>query len=143
MSNSSAKPKVLFWIISIIALIWNIMGVLAYLGQAYITEDAKALLSESDQAYYNNVPAWITAAFAIAVFSGTLGCIGLLIRKKWATTLLILSFITVIIQSVYSFFIQNYVEVTGDKAIMQFVIIVIAIFLVWFSKDAAKKEILS
>ena len=91
MTKTSTKPTLIYWIIAVIAVLWNIMGVVAYLKQAYLTEEALAKLPEADQMYYTNVPAWVTAAFAIAVFSGTFGCIALLLRKKLATILLIIS----------------------------------------------------
>jgi len=141
--TTSTKPSTSFWIISILALIWNIMGVVAYLGQAYITDEALALLPEADQAYYNNVPAWVTAAFAIAVFSGFIGTVVLLMKKKFATSLFIVSFLAVITQSIYNLFIQNYADVIGVKMIMPLVIIVIALFLVWYSKNETKKGILT
>ena len=80
--NSTNKPPVWFWIVSVVALIWNGMGVMAYLGQAYMSDDALAALPEAEQALYANVPAWATAAFAIAVWGGLLGCLALLLRKK-------------------------------------------------------------
>lgn len=144
MTNlSKSKPKLSFWIISGIVLVWNLLGVFAYLRQAYLTDEAKAMLPESEQAYYNNVPMWVTAAFAIAVFAGTLGCLGLLLRKKWANPIFIISFISVIVQFVYTFFIQKFVVISINNAIMPLLVIVIAAFLVWFSKDAIKKQLLN
>ncbi len=64
MTNSSIKPPIWFWIISVLALIWNILGVSAYLAQAYMTDETLAALPEADQAIYANLPAWYTAAFA-------------------------------------------------------------------------------
>jgi len=136
MTNSTNKPNTTFWIISIVALLWNIMGVVAYLGQAYMTDEALALLPEADQAFYNNVPAWVTAAFAIAVFAATFGCLALILRKKWATSLFTLSLIAVLVQFVYNFFIQKYMEVSGTRMIMPIVVIGIALFLVWYSKKS-------
>jgi len=143
MSNSTHKPTTLFWIISVIALIWNIMGVLAYLGQAYMTEEVLNTLSEPEKLYHTNVAAWATAAYAIAVFGGALGCLFLLIRKKWANFLFILSLIGVLVQATYNFFIQEFMQVEPKQMVWSLVIIVIAIFLVWFSKDADKKGWLS
>ena len=82
--TATNKPKTAFWIIAVIALIWNLMGVMAYLGQAYMTDETKALLPEAEKALYNNVPIWVTAAFAIAVFGGVLASIALLMRKQIA-----------------------------------------------------------
>src|SRR5210317_1934898 len=139
MTSSNNKPSMSFWIISVAALLWNIMGVLAYLGQAFMTEEALALLPEAEQNFYNNLPAWVTAAFAIAVFAGALGCLGLLLRKKWAGSLFVLSFLAVIVQFVYNFFLQEYMPVDGTSMIWSFVVIVIAIFLIGFSRKSASK----
>ena len=85
MSGSSNKPEITFWIIGIIALIWNILGVVAYLMQAYMTQEDLLALPLEEQALYLDIPAWVTAAFALAVFGGLLGCLLLLLRKKLAT----------------------------------------------------------
>lgn len=142
MTNTN-KPGIAFWIIGILALIWNFLGVFAYLGQAYITEEALALLPQGDQDYINNSPAWVTAAFAIAVFAGAFGCIALLLSKKLANTLFTLSFLAILAQQVYNFFIQDFVAISGDKSIMPIMIIVIGAFLVWYSKNQTAKGVLS
>lgn len=140
--NSSTKPNTTFWIVSVIALIWNVMGVMAYLGQVYMDEASLQAMTAEDQAYYTNVPAWVTAAFAIAVFSGALGSIALLVRKKVAHTLFIISLIAVLAQSTYSFFMQDDIQLTGTRMIWPLLIIAIAFYLVYFSKKGVQKGIL-
>lgn len=139
MNDSANKPTTAFWIISVFALLWNIMGVVAYLGQAYMTEEVLKALPEGEQAYYNNAPAWVTAAFAIAVFAGVFGCIGLLMRKKWATILFVISLISVIAQFTYNFLIQTDMEVKTIHMIWSFVVIIIAILLIFLSRKSAKE----
>lgn len=119
------------------------MGVVAYLGQAYMTDEILNKLPEADQEWYNNVPAWVTAAFAIAVFAGFIACIGLLLRKKWAVSLFVLSFIGVLVQQIYNFFIQDFVELTGQRLYMPIIVVIIAGFLMWYSKGLKEKGILS
>ena len=119
------------------------MGVIAYLGQAYMTPEILAALPEADQAYYNNMPAWATAAFALGVFGGALGSLALLLKKKWATALFTLSLVAVLVNFVYNFIIQNDMEVTGTKMIMPVLVIGIAVFLVWYSKKATANSWLS
>jgi hypothetical protein len=138
--NSTNKPPVWFWIVSVVALIWNGMGVMAYLGQAYMSDDALAALPEAEQALYANVPAWATAAFAIAVWGGLLGCLALLLRKKWAKPVLLLSLIGIVVQMIYNLFLSEAMDVYGPGgAIMPIMVIVIGIFLVWFSKKSASE----
>jgi len=135
MTDSKNKPNALFWIIAVIALIWNGMGVMAYLTRAFITDEMIATLPKEQQAEFLVVlPSWVTAAFAIAVFSGFLGTICLLLKKKFAATLFLLSAVAAITQHIYLF-----MNVEISSLVMPIMIILECIFLVWYSKDAAKK----
>ena len=140
--NTITKPTPLYWLISIVALFWNLMGIIAYLGQAYISDDALKMLPEENQLYFSNVPAWVTAAFAVAVFGGFLGAIGLIIRKKWAYFLFVISFLALAAQHVYNFFIQNYIEMTGSQMILPIVTFIVALFLIYFSKQKSQQGVL-
>ena len=132
---TNTKPPVWFWIIAVVALLWNALGVMAYLTHAFITDDMIAALPEEQQAeFLVEHPTWYTAAFALAVFCGALGCLALLIRKKWAFMLFVISFITATIQQVY---IMTTVE--GASPVMPIMVIVVCAFLVWLSKMATAK----
>lgn len=139
-AKSMEKPPVWFWIISVVALLWNLMGVLAYLQQAFMTEEALAALSEPERLLLETRPAWATAAFALAVWGGLLGCIALLLRKKWARPVLVISLIGILVQMVHSFFISNNLEVYGPGEIsMPILIILIGVGLVFFARIATRK----
>ncbi len=132
MSNSSSnKPPIWFWIISVIALVWNGMGVKAYLDQAYNTETYRAMYTPEQIEIDSNAPAWITAAFAIAVFAGALAAIGLLLRKSWSVKLWLLSLLAVIIQMGYTL-INGY----ASSMVMTIMIIVFAFLFVWFARKS-------
>ena len=141
MTNSSIKPPVWFWIISVFALLWNAMGVNKYLQQAYRTDDFKAIYNTPELLeIVDNSPAWVTAAFAIAVFAGVLGCIALLLRKSWAKSLFILSLIGIVVQMTYNLFISKAIEVEGYGAIIiAIVVMLFGLFLLWFSKKSIAK----
>jgi len=133
MSNTN-KPNTIFWVIVIVALLWNILGVGAYLAQAYMPEDALELLSQGEQDYYISYPAWATASYAIGVFGGLLGCIALLMRKKIAVLLFTLSLIGVLGQQIYNFFLQDYISLSSTNLIGPLAIIIICFFLMWYAK---------
>ena len=144
MTNSTNKPNVGFWIIGMVALIWNLMGGMAYIGQAFMTDEMLAALPENEQALYTNIPAWVTAAFAIAVFGGALASILLLIRKKMASMVFVISLIAILVQMTYNIILSDASEVYGPGGIiMPIMVILIGFFLVWYSKDATKKGWLS
>jgi len=132
-SNSVSK-----WhkVIAIMAIIWNLLGVGAYLKKAYTTDETIMLLPEAERALYLNIPAWYTAAFAIAVFAGFVGSILLLMNKKIASNLLTLSLLGVFVQMYFHFFLSNAMDVYGlGSAVMPVLVIVIAVFLVWHVRN--------
>ena len=141
MTDSKNKPTAIFWVVGIIALIWNAMGVDAYIQQAYNTERHQAMYPDPKQLeIVNNLPTWLTAVFAIAVFSGVLGCIFLLLRKNIANFLFKLSLLAVIIQTIYNLFMNEGKEFYGSfEYSMLLMIPVFALFLVWYTKKATTK----
>jgi len=134
MTNSKVKPPVWFWIVSVIAFIWNGLGVDGFLGQAYNTERYQSSFTPEQLEIAANAPSWTMRAFAVAVFAGVIGSIALLIRKKWAFSFYLISLIAVIAQMGY-FLINGHYDNIG----MTISIIVFAMFLLWFSKKAIAK----
>mgnify|MGYP005995487303 CR=1 FL=1 len=139
MTTNSNKPSVLFWIVGVIALIWNGLGVMAYLGKAFITEEMIAELPVEQQAeFLVEQPAWVTGAFAIAVFAGVLASILFLMKKKLAYPLFIASAVAAIAQHAYLF-----MNVEMTSMVMPIMVIVVCVFLVLYSKKCTDDGILS
>lgn len=137
--DKNGAPKY-FMIVSGIALLWNLMGVMAYVMQMTMTQDALAAMSEAERMLYSNQPAWATAAFAIAVNGGALGCLLLLLKKSLAVLVLIVSLLGVAIQMFYNFFIADTMAVYGPGSIiMPIAVLMFSVFLIWFSMDARNK----
>ncbi|MDV7138869.1 hypothetical protein R3X28_08275 [Maribacter sp. TH_r10] len=139
--KNKVKVPVWYWIVSILALIWNLIGAMAYLGQAFITDEIKATMPVEQVTLLENTPAWVTAAFAFAVWGGVLGCIALLLRKKWAKPVLVISLVGLLVQLGYSFFMTNALEVYGPAQgmVMPIVLLLIGVGLVLFANSARKK----
>lgn len=140
-TETKVKPPTWFWIVSILALLWNLVGAMAYVGQAYMSAEDLAALSEAERTLFETQPAWVTGAFAVAVWGGTLGCIFLLLRKKWAKPIFVISLIAIIAQMSYSFFMSNSLEVYGPGAmVMPIMILIIGIALILFSNKGISKQ---
>lgn len=138
--SSLNKPTAGYWVISIIALIWNAMGVSAYLRQAYQTDSFKAMNTPEQLEIINRLPSWYTAVFAAAVFASLLGCIFLLLRKEFAVTLFKVGLLAVIIQTIYNLFMNEGRDNYGPfEYSMLLMIPITSIFLVWFSKNVSAK----
>ena len=137
--NLNTKIPVWYWIAAVLALIWNGLGIMNYIGRAYITDEMIAALPVEQQAeFLVEHPTWYTAAFAIAVFAGFLGAISLLIKKKWAYMLFFVSAIAAIAQHIYIF-----MNVEALSYIMPIMVIVVCIALIYLAKHAIKKSWIS
>jgi hypothetical protein len=126
-----------FTTIAIVALLWNLLGCLAFASDLQLSPKDIAKLSPGQQALYNARPSWAVAATALAVLGGTIGCLGLLIRKKWAFVLLSLSLIGILLQDFGLFALVNGATLAGSVAVLlQSFVLVIAIVLIWLSRFA-------
>jgi hypothetical protein len=135
---TTTKPPIWYWIVGVVALIWNAMGVNAYLQQAYNTESYRAMYSKEQLEIAANLPSFVTAAFALAVFGGALASLLLLFRKKLAVMLFYVSLIAVVVQMGY-LLINGY----ASSIPMTIMIILFAVVLAWFSKYSATKGYLN
>lgn len=142
MNSSNIKPSTRYWLVVILSLLWYAVGVFNYLAQAYMTDETLISFPDEVQLYYTNLPAWVTAAFALAVFGGLLGSVGLLLRKKWASFLFLGSFFAAVAQQFHSFFIQDFIEITNEQAIMPSLILIIALYMIYYSRKSETEGLL-
>ncbi len=131
------KPPIWFWVVAALGLVWNVMGVAAFIMQ--MTQDLAAL-PEPQRIFYETTPMWATVAFAIAVFGGVLGCLALLLRKSWALTMLLVCLAGIIVQITHSLVVSNGIEVFGEEGIaLPVATFSIALLLIWFASYSKKR----
>jgi hypothetical protein len=134
------KAPLWFRLLAVLGVAWNAIGVFMYLQKMGMLGDPLVGVSEAQRALAQSAPAWVTGAFAVAVFAGLLGTLALVVLKRWATMLLILSLVGVLVQMGWIVGISNAVAVEGSQAIlMPVVITVIAVLLVWLANIGAKR----
>jgi hypothetical protein len=128
-----------FWAIGAVALIWNVMGVINYIWQ--MNADALASFPESHRAIIEGRPAWATGGFAVAVFGGALGCLLLLLRKSAAYYLFVASLLGVIVTMIHTLGIaSSTIDFSPFEILMMILMpLVVAVFLIWYSKQAGSK----
>ncbi len=125
-----------FWVMATFMLIWNVMGCINFMVQ--MNPEMVASYREVEQAIISDRPAWATIAFAIAVFGGALGCLLLLLRKSAAYYIFIVSFLGVMVTMAHTLGLG--VEFgLGEIFGILFMPVAVAVFLIWYSKQAEKK----
>lgn len=125
-----------FWVVGAVALIWNVLGVINFFVQ--MNANSLAAYREAERAIIEGRPAWATGAFALAVFGGTLGSLLLLLRKSAAFYLFIASLLGVIVTMIHTLGVG--VDF-GPGEILGIILmpLVVAAFLIWYSKRAKAK----
>ena len=125
-----------FWVISVFMLVWNIMGCINFFVQ--MNPDIVSSYRETEQAIIQGRPIWATVAFAMAVFGGALGCLLLLVKKSIAFYLFIASFLGVVVTMAHTLSIG--IEFgTGEIIGIIIIPLVVAVFLIWYSKYVQNK----
>jgi hypothetical protein len=140
----SARAPAHLWIVGILAVLWNAFGCFDYFMTNTRNETYLAQFTTEQMAYFDSLPAWLTAFWAIGVWGGLAGALLLLIRSRYSVWAFALSLIGAVIAMGYQQFATTIPESmkSGAMAIMPWVIIVIAAFLLWYSWDAGKKGVL-
>jgi hypothetical protein len=134
-NNMTQRLPLWFWIAASAALLWNLLGVAAYLAEAYGMAQ-----SDAHRALINARPAWATGAYAVAVFAGTLGCLALLIRHRWAFTLILTSFAALLVQQVWNFTGSGAAVATEPSSLVfAGAVVLVSLGLVVFARAAIRK----
>jgi hypothetical protein len=134
------KPTTTFWIFGGAALVWNLIGLVAYISSVTMSPEALAKMTAEAQAFYSGIPKWATAAFALAVNAGVLGSLFLLLRKSWAVPLFALSLVAVIVQNVDAFVLRNAYSLSGiNGVILPALVFIVAVLLLIYSRNVKER----
>ena len=143
-TTTGTKRSVGYWIVAIFALVWNLIGVAFWYMQISMTPDRLASMSEPERQIYEATPSWINIAFAVAVFGGVLGALGLLMKKRWAGTMFLLSLLSLLVQMIGAYVVTPAWAVYGPAGlVMPAMFILIALFLLWYANKAKARGWLS
>lgn len=139
VAQPAALPK-WYWAVAVVALLWALAGCSAYVMQVGMTADELAQLPQAQQDIWTAMPAWATAAYAIAVWAGLGGAVGLLLRKRWAQPLYLLSLAAVVAQFGWTFLATDIMTTVGPSSVgFPLLIFVAGLALLWFAGHARNR----
>ena len=138
--SSSNSPPVWFRVVSVVALLWYLMDLSAFFMRLFMTEEGINSMPENQQHLYRDMPLWVSIVFACEVFGGLLGSVALLLRKKWALPLFVISILGTLAQTTNIWFLTDAISAVGAPAIvMPLVAIVIGVALIFLSRFAISR----
>lgn len=134
----NAPPK---WLkpVAVAALLWNLLGLAAFSMDLSLSAADIAKLPAAQQELYASRPAWAVAATALAVIAGSLGSLGLLLRRRWAFPVLAASLLGILLQDLSLFVLTDGARLGGPAVtVTQAVVLAVGIALVLLSRKGVK-----
>ena len=139
-ADSKITPPTSFWLITIVMLIWNVMGSVNLFWQLSMSADVLASFPETHRAIIIDRPLWATMGFAVGVLGGALGCILLMLKKSAARIVFIVSLLGIVVTMVHTISVAS--SVIGFTLVEMFMMIIspvlVAAFLIWYASIADK-----
>jgi hypothetical protein len=132
------------WLIGIIGLLWNAMGVVSFVLTQMNVEAVMSRFPPQQREYFESFPLWADAFWAIGVVGGATGCLLLLLENRLAFHVLLASVIGAMVSSLGGLFLLGGMEVMGGTSELGFTVfpIFFAAFLAYYARAMSKKGVL-
>ncbi len=124
-----------------LGLAWNIFGVVQFLGSLSATPESLAAtgLTPEQAAIMLGYPVWMTAAFAVGVLGGLVGCVLLLLKKRISVPVFVISLIGYIVFYVGDLTEGVFAAIGASQVAILSSVVIIAAALLWLSRHFAQK----
>ena len=133
------NPPPWYWVAAIGALLFESLGCFFYLAEVRLTPEQIAMMPLDQAALLSARPAWYYAAFGVAVWVGLVGTLGLLLRRRWAAPMLLISLVAVAVQFSAVFIVPAMRTVTSDALIGPVVVFVLCYGIYMLARLAKRR----
>lgn len=139
------KPSWLFWVIALLALLWNAFGVFDYWMTSTGNEEYLKEYDPKMIEWILGFPAWRKILWMASVAAGLIGAVALVLRKRVASLLFLFNFVTLLAGFVgHDILMANGIEMYGPLGLgMSMVIVAVSGFFWWWANRAATRGVLS
>jgi len=139
-----SQTKWHFWVIGVVALVWNAVGALDYLMTQTQNESYMSGFTPVQLEFFYGLPAWTIAAWAIGVWGGVVGAILLLLKRRAAIWAFAASIAGIVVTNFQNYALANGMEVAGDAFSLGLsaAIFVIAIALFLYARAMHQRGVL-
>jgi len=126
-----------YWLVAVAALLFEGAGAVLFVNSLTIDP---ATLPLDQRVVYNSTPQWMTIAWAIAIGAGLLGAISLLLRRRFAEPLLLVSLLAVAAQFAGLFLIKQLREITPEDHLIVPIVILLFAYAFWQTSKLARRK---
>jgi len=148
-TTAQGRTPAHLWIVGILSLLWGCMGAYDYVmtrthNVAYLAKAMPGVDPNVGLAWIENMPMYAQIGWGLGVWGGLLGAVLLLIRSRYALWSYAASVLGVVLCFGYQLGLAPHLP-GADGAmykVFPIIIIVISLFMLWYSWSMAKKGVL-
>ena len=141
--NGQAKAPWHLYAVGLLALLWNGYGASQWYMQVTRVTSYYANLTLEQVQYIQAQPVWVEVLFGVGVWTGVLGSLMLLLRRKLAFNAFVASLIAVLVNTLYVQVMTNGREVLGVATLYAAIaLIVVAAACAAYAHFARKRGII-
>ena len=136
----SRSVPVSFRIVAVLGLLWNLYGVAMFWLNLTITPEAISALPEAEREITRAMPRWIMLPFGVVSLGGVAGMLAMLLRRRVAVPLLLVSLLALVVQFVAVYLTTPVWALTGASgAVLPLVLWVVALALWLYARRASAR----
>jgi hypothetical protein len=117
------------WAVGVVGLLWSAMGAMDYIMTQTRNESYLAKFTPEQLDYFFGFPTWVIATWALAVWCGVAGAVLLLLRKRVAEPVFLISLIAMVLTTIYNYGMSNGLEVMGGAGSLMFTAVIFLVAL--------------
>ena len=137
--NSQRAPWHL-WLVGLLGLLFNSVGAFDYLMTQTQNESYMGRFTSEQLDVLYGLPAWLVASWALAVWGGALGALLMLLRKRLAVAVLLVSLLAMSVTGVHNVFAVNGLYETGGTGPVFILLIFLVALSLWFYARAMRER---
>lgn len=130
-----------YWAVAVLALLWGLIAVVGFVASLQMTPADVAKLPAVEAETWRAMPGWLWALYGMATLTCLAGALALLVRRRWAIGLFVVSLAAAVAQFSYTLATTRLIAVEGwtHAAGLPLFIWVAGAALIWFSRMAARR----
>lgn len=132
------------WVVGIFATLWSAGGAMDYVMTQTRNDAYMSSFTPEQLEFFYAIPGWAVASWAIAVWGGVLGGLLLLVRKRIAVIVFLISLIALVLTAIQNYALSNGLEVMGEPFVLLFTAAIFAFsaFFYFYARAMDKRNVI-